>query len=395
MVEFWAWIVLAGSAVVGVCLAYRWILAIAYLIGGRRLTAPLPAARERCFAVVVPAHDEEGQIAETIQSIQSCDYPADRVRVVVVADNCTDRTAELARAEGAEVYERSHATDRGKGFALAWVFDQLALEDVDAVAVIDADCIVGTTLLQCCNREFERGARVLQTYDGPANPDETMLTRLIAVTAVMKNLLWSGGKCVLGLSPPLMGTGMVFSVDVLREVPWTAFSISEDVEHTFNLLEAGETVRFVPDAHVYAQEASTLGPAFSQRQRWAVGRTTLRRRAWQAVGDGVRQLNLKLFDAGLSVLMPTYSMLMNWTLVVGLASIPLLASRPWVPFVLAGFVVLQLAEFALGLVLLRADRRFVQAVLLAPVFLVWKALIDLLAALGLGRREWTRTERNE
>jgi len=394
MEAWWVAAILAGSALVGVCVLYRWLLAAAYLTRHRDLTAPVAPRRARRFAAVIPAHDEEDIVAETIASLREAAYPRSSVEIFVIADNCTDGTATAAREAGATVYIRTDPSRRGKGFALAWAFDHLPIADFDALAVIDADCLVESNFFSACNRELERGGRALQVFDGLANPDETMLTRLIAVTNVMKNLIYSGGKTILGLSPPLMGTGMVFTTELLSSVPWKAFSLSEDVEQTFHLLEAGERVRFVPDAKVLAQEASRLRQAFSQRRRWAPGRAALASRARSAVATGLRRRDLRLIDAGISILMPTYSMLMNWTLLLIVASLPLLSSAPLVaalPWILA---IAQGAEFAAGLYLIGANRRFVQSVALAPLFLLWKGVIDLLAAVRLGAQDWIRTQRH-
>jgi len=385
---------IAFGAVLSACVAYRWVFAAAYLWRGAGLTSAPPAHAAPRFAVVIPAHDEERLISTSIRSVRAADYPQGRIEVVVVADNCGDATGRIARESGAFVYERNDPARRGKGQALRWVFERLDLDAHDAVAVLDADCLLSGNFFTAMSREIEAGARVLQAYDGIANPDETPLTRLVAVTNVMKNLLYNAGKCVLGFSPLLMGTGMVFRSAVLKREGWQAESIGEDLEQTFPLLRAGERVRFVPDARVFAQEAASFGQAFGQRQRWASARSALGSVGRRAVWDGLRSRNFVLAEAGLGLLMPTYSMLMNWTLALLLLTLPLVRSMPYIPMLPALLVALQAVEFGVGLWLGGADRRMISSIAVAPMFLVWKAFVDALAALGYRRRAWSRTRRH-
>jgi cellulose synthase/poly-beta-1,6-N-acetylglucosamine synthase-like glycosyltransferase len=243
------------------------------------------------------------------------------------------------------------------------------------------------------NQALEHGAACLQGYYGIANPTESAFTRLMAVTYVMKNLLYNGGKARLGLSVLLMGTGMVFARQVLEESGWKAMTIGEDLEQTFNLLERGERILFMPDARIRAQEATGLRQGYTQRQRWATGRRALRGRGLRAIARGARECSLTLLDGGIDLLMPSYSRLLNWTAVAVVAGLVL---RPWAPGILVAAVVIlayQVFEMGVGLRLMRADLRFVASLSLAPVFLAWKAVIDLLAVFGHRRDVWTRTAR--
>jgi cellulose synthase/poly-beta-1,6-N-acetylglucosamine synthase-like glycosyltransferase len=376
------------------CAAHRWLFSIAYLARRERLHA-LPLARSQAsFGVVVPAHNEELVLASCLESISRADYPPEKVHAIVVADNCEDATAEIARRHGAVVYERSDLENPGKGRALTWLFERLDLSPFGAVAVVDADNLVDAQFFAAMNAHIEHGARVLQGYDGISNPDESTLTRLVAVTIVMKNLLYNAGRTALGLSPLLMGTGMVFSRDALEEHGWAADTIGEDLEETFRLLEAGERIVFVPTAEVQAQETATLGQGFSQRQRWASGRANLRGLARNALRNGVAQHNLPLIDAGLNLLSPTYSKLMNLSVIALALSLLVFAYAPALAALALIAIALQFAEFALGLVLMRANARFVLSILYAPVFLVWKAVIDVLAAAGFRSGVWSRTRRH-
>jgi cellulose synthase/poly-beta-1,6-N-acetylglucosamine synthase-like glycosyltransferase len=327
-----------------------------------------------------------------IASIRAADYPQGLLDIHVIADNCADRTAERARGLGAEVAKRHEPEDPGKGQALRWMFRRLDLGHADAVALFDADVLVDRNFFRAMSRELDRGGRCFQGYNGIANPGDSALTRLLAVTNVMKNLLFNGGKAALGLSV-ILSTGIVFAREVIEQVGWESTSIGEDLEQTFHLLERGERIHFVADARTQAQEASTLRQSYTQRQRWATGRRALAGRARRAVVEGIRRRSLQLADAGLDLLMPTYSKLMNWT-ALGLVIAVLL--RPWSPWLLAAVgaaLAYQVLEIGISLRLMQAGPSFVASLAFAPLFLAWKAGVDALAVLGYRGGIWTRTSR--
>jgi cellulose synthase/poly-beta-1,6-N-acetylglucosamine synthase-like glycosyltransferase len=387
---------LAAVLVLGLLavLSYRWLFTLGYLSKGRRARPADPSIRRRSFAVLVPAHDEEMLIGDLIRSIRAADYPPERIQIVVIADNCSDRTVERASELGAVTHERNDPKDRGKGQALRWGLGRIELNSFDAVAVVDADNRVDPGFFSAMNRELDRGARVLQGYDGLSNPGESALTRMVEISSVMKNLLFCGGKAALGFSTLLMGTGMVFTSEVLKQIGWHATSIGEDLEQSFVLAEMGVPIRFVSDARVYAQEAVTLRQGFAQRQRWASGRQALRSRGLRAIRDGLRRRQWGLVDAGIEIVVPTYSMTLNLTAIAGVLSLAVIPATAWPASGVALLVAAEVAEVAVALREMRADREFVLSIAVAPVFLVWKGCIDLLAIFGYRRHHWSRTQRH-
>jgi cellulose synthase/poly-beta-1,6-N-acetylglucosamine synthase-like glycosyltransferase len=389
----------AALLLIGACLlfavAYRWLFTAAYFLFRSRLISPAPASIRSRFAVLIPAHNESLVVASSIRSIMAADYDRALLEVYVVADNCDDDTAAVASGAGARALVRTDPGRRGKGQALAWALGQLPRGRYDAVVVIDADTLMDPAYLRAMDRELQAGHRVLQGYDGIANPDEGPLTRLIAVTCVMKNLFYNAGKSAIGVSPLLMGTGMTLSRAVVEKFGWSAGSIGEDLEQTFTLLHEGERIRFVPDAIVYAQEAVDFGQGFQQRQRWASGRAALAATGRKALAAGLRQGNLQLVDAGLNILLPTYSKLLNYTVLYLVAAA---VFHPWsgVPLLLAlSALLLQAAEFLLGLCYANFGWRYWSSTLIIPVFMLWKALIDVLAFVGFKKGAWTRTRRHD
>lgn len=381
--------------VIVVTLAYRWTFLIAYLVRRRRRPAAVDSPIRHRFAVLIPAHDEELLIGDLIGSIRAAAYPQEQIAIHVIADNCTDRTAAIAHGLSAIVHERHDLRERGKGQALAWGLKQFDLGECDAVAIIDADNLVDREFFGAMNRELIAGARVLQGYDGLSNPEQTVLTRLIAVTSVMKNLLFYGGKAALGWSILLMGTGIVIRCDVLKASGWRAKSIAEDLEQSFTLRENGERIGFVADARVYAQEAANLGQGYAQRQRWSSGRQAVWGLGWRALLRGMRTRRFDLAEAGIEVLVPTYSMTANLTLLALALSLMFVPTNPWWLFWAAALLGVQMLEVAAGLWVMQASWRFIASLAFAPVFLAWKGTIDALALVGYRRDRWARTQRGD
>ena len=392
------WIVTCVAAALGALAlavtSYRWLFALSYLLIARRRPDKPAAGESRQFTVLVPAHDEEILIGSTVESILAADYPSDCIRLIVIADNCSDDTVQVAQRAGAEVLDRRDPENPGKGRALDWALDRLVPESYDAIVMLDADILLDPDFFRIMNDELASGVRIAQGYYGVSNPDENALTGLMAVTSVMKNLLFNAGKSSIGLSPLLMGTGMVFVRDVIAPRGWKSHSISEDYEEGLSLVAAGERVHFVERAGFTAQEEPDLARGFAQHQRWASGQVAMFKMAARSVIDGLRTANFPLVDAGLEILLPSYSMLMNYTLLgLALCLIPGVGSLAWL--LCGGALLLQLAEFALGMWIMGASPRLVSSIAFAPVFLVWKMGIGILAVIGFRRDRWIRTGRRE
>ncbi len=262
-----------------------------FLLFSLGLTKPLagtPAGTGRNrLAVLVPAHNEENVIASSVRSILASRYPGNKFDVYVIADNCTDRTAELARAAGALVLERENKTLRGKQHALKWAFEQINLDEYDAVVILDADNHVDPGFLAVLDHYLAAGHRVIQGYVETKNPGDSW------VTANYAYMFWylcrlQMARTHLGLSAWLAGTGLCISTDVLRRVGWNVTTLVDDVEYTCQLLLAGERVAFAPGAVVYDQKPVGLRDSMKQRLRWVRGQTqvTLRylpRLVWHVV----------------------------------------------------------------------------------------------------------------
>lgn len=214
--------------------------------------------------VVIPAHDEEAGLAATVESVRRSDYPADRLRVLVVADNCTDGTAAVARRLGVEVLERHDPLNRGKGFALAAGLPVALAGGAEAVLVVDADCELApdaVRLLVAANADAAQAAvRPRNPAGGPGG--------LAAAVGWAVDDGVDAGRSALHLGVCLRGTGMLFRRGLLERVPWAGFGLAEDAEYTARLRRAGVRVRFVPEAVVAGDVPPSQAALASQRKRW-------------------------------------------------------------------------------------------------------------------------------
>jgi cellulose synthase/poly-beta-1,6-N-acetylglucosamine synthase-like glycosyltransferase len=353
----------------------------------------------RC-TLVVPAHDEEPGIGATLDSLHCIDYPSHRLRVVVVADNCTDRTAEVARAHGATVVERTETTRRGKGYALEMVFGQLLADGwTDMVVVVDADTLVDHGLVQRLAGHLEQGALVVQADYRVRNPGASWRTRLVDVGFTCSHLVRSSGRRAFGASAGLRGNGMAFHRDALERVPYAAFSVVEDLEYGILLGRAGIPVDYCSTTWVAGDMPDNAGGAESQRIRWEHGRREIRRSHVAALwGDAVRQRSVLLGDLAVDLAVPP---LATSVAALGAATVVAGAGSRWfgrLPLwiTIAGWVAV-LSHVGTGVARSQSGWSALPAMARVPHYALWKAIVSIrrrIAGDGSGALTWTRTARS-
>jgi 1,2-diacylglycerol 3-beta-glucosyltransferase len=270
-----------------------------------RTQAPGPDPTSR-IAVVVPAHDEEHYIGRTVQSLVAQTYPPELFDMLVVADNCTDDTAAAAAEAGAEVLVRNEPGLRGKGHALQWAIERVLdrPSPPDALVVVDADSIADPEFLTRLVGRFEAGAQAVQGESLLAEDGSTR-SSLRAAAFLLVNRARPAGRSVLGLPASLSGNGMLFSRQVLRENPWTAFSATEDVEYTLRLRLGGIGPAFARGAILRSAPAPHARAAEEQQLRWEGGQFHLARRyVPRLVARALRERRPGLLDAAMDVALP-------------------------------------------------------------------------------------------
>jgi cellulose synthase/poly-beta-1,6-N-acetylglucosamine synthase-like glycosyltransferase len=394
------WLLLVAELGVAVPILYLCMLSFSAILTAkkRKLEKISPALSSRFnFAILVPAHDEEIVVGTLLESLAALEYPKDRYTVYVVADNCTDKTAELARTVGcAHVYERIDQTKRGKGYALNWLLQKLEEDKLiyDAYVILDADSVVAPTFLQSMARELAREERALQGCYTVLNASESPSAALRWVALALVNHVRNLGRNGLGGSSALTGNGMCLSRALLERYPWQAFSLTEDYQYYLTLVEHGERVRYVPEAEVRSLMPTTFAQMQTQDIRWesSEGSQSSWRIALRLLRAGLHSRSFVCIEAIVELLTPPLSFLVGWCLLTLLASLLL-----WSAFglllslLLTGGLIFYVST---ALYLLRAPQGVYKALLYAPGFVLWKLWVYLVLRRDKKyTSEWIRTSR--
>lgn len=288
---------------------YYFILA---LFGFWRRKKVTPVPPKKTFAVIIAAHNEEQVIVPLLENLFVLNYPRELYDVFVIADNCKDRTAQLAREAGAIVYKRFNLEQRGKGYALEWGFAKLfrLKQQYDAVVVFDADNLVHPDFLLEMNNHLCNGEQLIQGYLDAKNPDDTWISGTFAISFWLVNHIVSSAKYNLGLSSVLGGTGMCISTAILRNFGWGATCLAEDAEFTMKVLLRGIRTTWAHTAIVYDEKPLTFMQAWRQRQRWAQGLFDVAGRYIPKLFvEGIRRRDIRLLDGVLQLLQPHFLIL--------------------------------------------------------------------------------------
>lgn len=349
------------------------------------------------FDIIVPAHDEATVISATVASLRALDWPADRYRIIVVADNCNDDTAVLARTAGAEVIERIQPELRGKGLALQYAFTaslQRTQDPCDAIVVIDADSQVSPNLLMAFASRLAHGAQVIQALHGVANPGASWRTRLAAVAYAASHAVRGRGRERLGVSCGLRGNGMCFTLELLRRHPFQLNSMAEDLEYGVQLGLSQIRVHYADEAQVNAEMSTSAKAASSQRRRWEFGRLeVLRSYCSPLLLTATRYRSGICLDLALDLITPPLGYLL--LLIIALASISLGLSS-WGPslqfwsYWAMTLTLLLFMHVMRGWQLSQTGWRALLDLLRVPFFVLWK----IYTLLRRREQQWTRTTRN-
>jgi cellulose synthase/poly-beta-1,6-N-acetylglucosamine synthase-like glycosyltransferase len=351
-----------------------------------RITGAAATAQAPRLIIVVPAHNESAGLLRTLRSLQrevACDA---RTRIVVVADNCSDDTAEVARSAGVEVLERQDDARRGKGHALRFAFD--ALQDAEGFIVVDADTDVEPGFLRAMRSALADGADALQCRYGVRDALAHRRATLADVALGAWNVLRPRGRAALGLSCGILGNGFALSRRALQAVPYSADSIVEDVEHHHLLVRAGLRVQWVDGAQVRGDMPAARCAAAQQRARWEGGRLRLLASQGPALAARVLAGQWRLADPLLDLLLwplAWHLSLLLLALTLGAAPVQMVAG--------AGLAVVAL-HVAVALWLMPAQLEHFRALLGAPAYVIWKLRLAVDTWRAAGRHApWVRSAR--
>jgi cellulose synthase/poly-beta-1,6-N-acetylglucosamine synthase-like glycosyltransferase len=370
--------------------AYLGVMALLSLLPSPIAT---PGRAQRRFVIVVPAHNEAAMLPRLLASLRELDYPADRYRALVIADNCDDATAEIGRHGGADVIERCDAEQVGKGYALAYALERITVP-YDAIAFVDADCVVSPNLLLAFDAHLTAGASVVQAYytmTAPAS-SATALARALALELVHR--VRPRAKRWFGGSAGLKGSGMCFSREAINAAGWSGAGIVEDIDQHVALLRRSLRVVFAGEATVVGDAPARLTDAAAQHRRWEAGRVAaVRAYALALVLDAVRRRSLAPADAAAELLVPPVSLL-GLSAPLVLAGSMLLGDRTLIAAAVAALGCLAFYMLA-GLAFLRPrPAELVRCGMTLPLFMLWKTALYARAVIR-PVTAWERTPRSE
>jgi cellulose synthase/poly-beta-1,6-N-acetylglucosamine synthase-like glycosyltransferase len=246
----------------------------AHLLPKRKRAGSSEAAAPQ-LTVIVPAHNEELLIARCVTSLR--ESACEGTRIMVIAHNCQDTTADEARAAGAEVLVYNDPQACGKGHALRYGLKKATMGGAGAVLIVDADSTVSANLIPSVRQAFREGAEVLQCRYEMESVTEKGNSALTSLAFRCFTYIRPDGRERLGLSAGILGNGFAMTTKVLDEVPYEAFSVVEDLEYHLHLVQSGKRVRFIQDAVVTAQLPVSNSGQTVQRSRWEGGRLRVAR----------------------------------------------------------------------------------------------------------------------
>jgi cellulose synthase/poly-beta-1,6-N-acetylglucosamine synthase-like glycosyltransferase len=388
MLKVLAWLI---ACVPLVPLAYFTVEVLCGLLPGRSKAKGGNAAKA---VVLIPAHNEALGIAETISQLRAV-VPA-ATRLVVVADNCSDATADVARQAGAEVIERSHATERGKGYALAFGRDHIALDPPDVVVIVDADCRLSPGSLEALSAAVMSNGRPAQAIDLiEASANVSPLVQVSSFAMLVKNLVRLRGLGRLGGCSLLCGTGMAFAWRDYAEAELATGNVVEDLGLAVTMIRSGMRPQLVEGATVTSRPAG-VEESIAQRSRWEHGfLNTATKQALPALLGGLSRMRRAEIALGLHLLVPPLALLMLLAsaLLIPVALIGWLAAY-WLPAIVLA-TTLGAAIGATLLAWLAEGRSTLSATALAqiPLYVLWKIPIYL-RFVRKPETTWVRTKRD-
>jgi cellulose synthase/poly-beta-1,6-N-acetylglucosamine synthase-like glycosyltransferase len=376
---------------------YLVVLAISFVVITDKII-PVCSSNNNRFAILVPAHNEEMLVSIICQSLSKVNYPSNLYDVFIIADNCNDNTIDICNTYPVNVIIRNDVNNIGKGYAIKFGFNNIPLDLYDAVLIIDADNFVDENILIELDKMLNQGEQAIQCYNIVGNREDSWFTQLLFVSRTISNLLYHQAKYQLGLSSYLMGNGICFKVDLIKRKGWTAFTIGEDWEYYAQLIAEKIKIGFAVKAKVYHQESKSLTQATSQRLRWSSGRFYVAKKmGLKLLRIGLMRREWLTIDASLPLIFPNYSLQVNLTF-VSIILVLFNGNMPINNVLLTISLTILLAQvllFAYGVYLSGQYVNVIKAVCYAPLFLIWKMIIDVVSFVGIYRGEkWIRTKRH-
>ncbi len=248
---------------------------VLYVVTGFFFTRKFkPAKKQHKYAILIPARNEEAVIANLLKSIKRQDYPAELITTFVVADNCTDETARVARENGAICYERFNDAERTKGFALKFLFERIeedfGIESFEGYFVFDSDNLLNKDYVTKMNDSFDAGEKIITSYRNTKNFDENWVASTYAIHWLRSIRFRHRARSVFRLATNIQGTGFLFANEIVKD-GWKWTSLTEDRALTADAVAHGYKISYNDEAEFFDEQPTSLKIALRQRIRWSKG----------------------------------------------------------------------------------------------------------------------------
>lgn len=337
------------------------------------------------LVVIIPAHNEEAGIQETIESIAQCSFGT----VVVIADNCTDHTAEIAKSCGVRVLERNDPEKRGKPYALSFALSLLLTEDFDFFVFVDADTVVEKNFISTLLEEFALGAEAVQVRYAQRQSHPSFPKRLLDIAFTASNTLKPLGRQYWGLSCGILGNGFALTRQTLLKAPLQTTSLVEDLVYHTELVRQGIFVTYTTKTTVRAVIPLHKEAATTQHSRWMAGRLA-------AIKTQVPLLFAEALRGRASLIEPLLDLLL---LPLALHALLILCLFFLSPPALQGYAIFAAGAIAIyclvALYIRREGWRDWAALCLGPLYILWKISLIPHIIQTLKTSLWVRTDRTK
>lgn len=309
-----------GTTIMSVLKAISWVIAALFFVCYLYQFLYIPAAlalkdqphgdkKLHRFAVLICARNEQAVIADLLHSIRSQTYPQALLEVFVMADNCTDRTAEIARMCGATVYERENHELVGKGYALEALLEHIRADcpnGFDGYFVFDADNVLAPDYIEQMNATFSDGYRIVTSYRNSKNYGGNWISAGYALWFLRESQYLNRARMRLGTSCAVSGTGFLFSQSVLDETGgWRFHLLTEDIEFSVHHILRGETIGYCEAAELYDEQPTSFRQSWRQRMRWSKGYLQVFRARGKDLLRAVLDGDFAAFDMSMAI-MPAF-----------------------------------------------------------------------------------------
>ncbi len=317
-------IIIAVNTILGVAMFILYLYQFYYIFVAitRKPKIYEPTDKSKRYAFLIAARNEAAVISNLLNSIKNQDYPSKNIDIYVVADNCTDNTAEIARGCGVTVLERNDTVSVGKGYALNFLLKNISASKgilyYDAYFVFDADNILEKNYVTEMDKAFSSGNRVVTSYRNSKNYGQSWVSSGYALWFLREARYLNNSRSLLGVSGAVSGTGFMVSSAVFeKNKGWKHHLLTEDIEFSVDMIIRGEVIGYCHSAMFYDEQPVTFRQSFRQRLRWAKGFLQVYRNYGLKLFLGIFKRNaFSCFDMSMSI-MPAFfftvgSILINW-----------------------------------------------------------------------------------